>query len=120
MPNSSHTISDKQLIAKALKKSIQLMGISKSDVAEILHVNQTQLSDSLNSGFDTNSQQWIISLEIIRIYRSLSALSSNNSEFMNHFLYTENKFFGNRPVNIMKTMEGLEQVHQFLDPDNFR
>lgn len=120
MPDSSHTISDKQLIAKALNKSIQLMGVLKSDVAEILKINRTQLKDSLNSGFDTNSQQGLISLEIIRIYRSLSALSGNNSKFMNHFLYTENKFLGDRPIDIMKTMEGLEQVHQFLDPDNFR
>jgi hypothetical protein len=39
---------------------------------------------------------------------------------MNHFLYTENKYFKEIPIDTMKSMEGLEQVHQFLNPDNFR
>lgn len=60
MPISSHTISDKQLIAKALKKSIMLMGGLKSDVTEILHVNQTQLYDALNLGFESSSEHGLI------------------------------------------------------------
>lgn len=115
MPNFKHTKSDKKLISEALNKSIQIMGISKSDFAEILMIDPEQLNDFIKSSFESNSQKVQISLQIIKIYRSLFALAGNNKKFMTHFLYTDNHYFSARPIDVMKSLPGLVKVEQFLN-----
>lgn len=115
MNNTKTSASEKQLTAKSLIKAIKLMGLSKSDLSDILMTSESKLNKLLNSGIESDSTNGQAALLIINVYRSLYGLSGNNKSFMHHFLYTENKYFDQRPIDTMKFLDGLVKVNDYLN-----
>ncbi|VAW46563.1 hypothetical protein MNBD_GAMMA02-1683 [hydrothermal vent metagenome] len=113
--NTQPQSTDKKIVSTALKNATESMGLSQTQVASILMVDKSTLSRSLKSGIEPLSLKGQVSLLIIRMYRSLFALSGDNKKFMNHFLQTPNKAFGAAPLELLKTLDGLVQVNQYLD-----
>lgn len=109
------TNSDKLIIAKALKRAGQFMGLKSSLLAEILNVSTSTLNRDFQNGIEPDTLKGKVSLMIIRMYRSLSVISGNNDSFVKHFLNTENKYFRAAPVDVIRSLEGLVQVNQYLD-----
>lgn len=88
--------------------------MSKSDLSDILMIDISNVNRSLKAGIEPKSLKGQASLLIIKIYRSLFALAGNNKKFMTHFLYTDNNYFSARPIDAMKSLQGLVEVDQFL------
>ncbi|WP_223788690.1 MbcA/ParS/Xre antitoxin family protein [Marinicella meishanensis] len=103
------------VVAKALTKAAGEMKLSQADLAKIMKVDRSTLSRSLKAGIDPHSLRGEVSLMIIRIYRSLFALSGSDSGFKSHFLRTKNKYFDGKPIDVMQSMEGLVMVNNYLD-----
>ncbi len=115
MNNGQQQSDDKVIVSTALKNATDSLGLSQSDLASILMIDKSTLSRSLKNGIEPYSLKGQVSLLIIRMYRSLFALSGDNKKFMQHFLQTPNKAFGIKPLELVKTLDGLVQVNQYLD-----
>ena len=107
--------SDKQIIATALKRAIDFMGIKTAQLAKTFNVSVSTLNRDFQNGIEPESLKGQVSLLVIRMYRSLSAISGNDDEFVRHFLNTDNNYFGQKPINVIKSMEGLVSVNPYLD-----
>jgi len=103
------------IVAKSLCNAANLMSIKKKELADILKIDQSTLSRSLKSGIKPKSLKGEVSLMIIRVYRSLAVLSGNNMEFINHFLRTPNKYFKAKPIDLMRSIEGIVKLNAYLD-----
>lgn len=115
MSNVQQHSDDKKIISTALKNATDSLGLSQSDLASILRIDKSTLSRSLKKGIEPHSLKGQVSLLVIRMYRSLFALSGDNKRFMTHFLKTPNKAFQVKPIDLIKTLDGLVQVNQYLD-----
>lgn len=103
-------MNDAELIWRALDKAAVYMGLSKKDVDLILTANQSTLSR--NS--DNHDSRELAGLIFLDIYRKLFSKSFNNNDFPKHFLYTDNKYFSAKPIDILKSKDGLQEVNDFL------
>ena len=106
---------DDVILATALKRASSLMGISNSLLAKILKIDINTLSTIFKNGINPDSQKGQVSALIVRIYKSLSQLSGNDKNYIQHFLYNENKYFRNKPINVMETIDGLILINKYLD-----
>ena len=103
------------VVAKALLRASDFMNIKKKELAAMMKINQSTLTRALNNGIEPQSLKGEVGLMVIRVYRSLSALSGNNHDFMTHFLRTNNKYFNAKPIDVMQSMEGLVMLNNYLD-----
>lgn len=115
MQNFDGPKTEPKVISSALDKARKFMGMSKADLSKILKIDLKDLDSCLNEGIKPDSLKGQVSLLTIQIYRSLFALSGINNKFMKHFLYTENSYFNARPIDVMKSPEGLVRVNDFLN-----
>ncbi len=115
MENLKVRSADKDIIAYGLKEASKIMGISQVQLAAILQVDKSSLSRAFKNGIEPGSLKAQVSILIIRMYRSLFAISGDNSKFMKHFLNTQNRAFSSKPIDMIKNIEGLVQVNQYLD-----
>lgn len=109
------THADKVIVATALKRAGQFMGIKTSVLAEILNVSISTLNRDFQNGIEPDTLKGKVSLMIIRMYRSLCVISGNNDRFIKHFLNTENTYFRQAPIDAIRSLEGLVEVNQYLD-----
>ncbi|MEX2476011.1 antitoxin Xre/MbcA/ParS toxin-binding domain-containing protein [Marinobacter sp.] len=105
-------INDKALLGKALLNAGKALGLTQTDVAEIVGRNRTGL---LRDGIDPTSKAGELALLFIRLYRSVYALVGGDQEAMRHWLCTENRYFGAVPRDLVKSAEGLVRVNYYLD-----
>jgi|GEM_PF-812108 len=111
----SKQINDDQLVADSLAQAAKFMEITHVELANMMGISASAFSRAIQKGFTPQSLKGQVALMVIRIYRSLSALSGRNHEFMTHFLRTKNKYFDQTPLQTMATLEGLVVVNQYLD-----
>ncbi len=112
---ASQQTNDNQLVADSLSKAAKFMEITHVELANMMGISASAFSRAIQKGFAPQSLKGQVALMIIRIYRSLSALSGQNHGFMTHFLRTNNKYFNQPPIETMDTLEGLVMVNQYLD-----
>ena len=106
---------DDVILATALKRASSLMGINNSSLAKILKIDISTLSTIFKKGINPDSQRGHASTLIVRIYKSLSQLSGNDNNYIQHFLFSENRYFRNKPINVMETIDGLILINKYLD-----
>jgi len=104
--------SDKALLAKALLNAGKAFGLTQTELAEIVGRNRTGL---VRDGIDPASKAGELALLFIRLYRSVYALTGGEPENMQHWLNTENRYFGAVPRQLIKSAEGLVRVNHYLD-----
>lgn len=105
---------DSQIIATAILRASDLMGITLKDLAAVLLVSQNELSQLLKTGIEPDSETGKRSISFINVYKRLASLCGNDEKFMAHYLGTMNKYFKAYPIDVMKTQPGLEEVHHYL------
>ena len=113
--DSKEKQTDDVILATALKRASSLMGISNSSLAKILKIDTNTLSRIFENGINPDSQRGHASTLIVRIYKSLSQLSGNDNNYIQHFLFSENRYFRNKPINVMETIDGLILINKYLD-----
>lgn len=103
---------DRTLLAKALFNAADAMGVAKADVSKIVGRDRTGIT---RDGIDPQSKAGELALMFVRVYRGLYALVGGDRDNMRHWLTTDNEYFGQAPLQAMKTCEGLVRVVMYLD-----
>ncbi len=111
----SKQVNDNQLVANSLAQAAKFMEITNIELAKMMGISASAFSRAIQKGFSPQSLKGQVALMIIRVYRSLSALSGQNHGFMTHFLRTKNTYFNQAPLETMDTLEGLVMVNHYLD-----
>lgn len=110
-------IDRKAVLAKALLRAQDVMGIDNQQMAAILGVNRTTLARAYQSvNLDPEQNAGRLAALVLRIYRAVHTLMGGNGENIRHWLATPNKALaGGAPLDAMQSIEGLVSVAQYCD-----
>ena len=114
MEHATHPLSvdDHQLVAKAARRAAGELGLTLTELGAVVGVSRARFSRP-NARLD--GKQMELGLHLVRIARSLSAMTSGDSGNMQHWLRTKNRDLGECPVEMLTSVEGLIRVGQYLD-----
>ncbi|WP_249979181.1 MbcA/ParS/Xre antitoxin family protein [Vreelandella olivaria] len=104
------------VLAKAVLRAAEQLGLSQSTLAEVLGVHRTTITQlKKNLKLDPTSKQGELALLLIRLARALFALTGGNKAWMQHFMRTPNRMTGGVPAEQVTRLEGLFAVLRFVD-----
>lgn len=64
---------------------------------------------------DPHSDAGLRALQLIRIYQRLHAQTGNDRTAMAHWMRTENRQLGSRPIDLLTSKENLGQIEAYLE-----
>lgn len=106
------------VLSKALLRAAEALGLSSSDLAEIIGTSESTLSRLRNrkrGPIPVGSKEGELALLFLRAFRSLDALLGGNEGHARAWLRAENHHVGGVPLERMKKIEGLVDVAEYLD-----
>ncbi len=104
------------VLAKAILNASQQLGLTQSDLADVLGVHRTAISRlKSNPNLAPDSKQGELALLLIRLARALFALAGGDPAWVRHFMQSPNHVTGGIPLQQIKSIQGLMNVLQFVD-----
>ncbi len=120
MRTSAHPIATPgkaAIVSKALLRSSELLGLSARELAPIVGLSEPSLSRLKRSldGTPLTGKSYELALLFIRLYRSLDAIVGGDDAVARTWMRTDNTMLGGKPLNRIKTIDGLAHVLAYLD-----
>jgi transcriptional regulator with XRE-family HTH domain len=104
------------VLAKALFRASEQLGLKQSDIAAVLGMDRTAVSRLKQSqSLDPASKRGELALLLIRLARALYALTGGDEDWIRHFMRSTNKVTGGVPAEQITSIQGLITVLQFVD-----
>ena len=108
--------SENEVLSKALLNSKEHLGLTHAELGEIIGKDRTYFTRLRNHNvLEPDSKEGELALHVIRIYRSLYALEGGDLEAMKEWLNTANKHLHGTPKELLKNIQGLVNVVEYLD-----
>ncbi|HET7754479.1 MAG TPA: antitoxin Xre/MbcA/ParS toxin-binding domain-containing protein [Anaeromyxobacteraceae bacterium] len=109
------SISRGAVLTKATRRAAEHLGLSDAALAEVLGVSPSTVSRlSEERPLDPSSREAEFALLFIRVFRGLDALLGD-LESCRKWLRAKNAHLGGVPADLIRTVEGLVRVTQYLD-----
>ena len=119
MPRASpHTKLDpRQVLTGAVVRASALLEITQSGLAQILGLSPSTVSRMANGTYtlDIQKKEWELGALFVRLFRSLDALIGSNDTAARGWLNAQNQGLVGRPIDLIRSTEGLVRVVQYLD-----
>lgn len=107
---------ENEVLSKALLNTKEQLGLTNSELGDIIGKDRTYFTRLRNNNLlEPESKEGELALHVIRIYRSLYALEGGDTEAMEEWLNTPNKHLGDVPKALLKNIQGLVRVTEYLD-----
>ncbi len=104
------------VLAKAVLKSAEQLGLKQAELAAILGVHRTAISRLKQTmSLAPESKQGELALLLVRIARALFTLTGGDQEWIRHFMHAPNTATGGIPAKQIESVQGLITVLQFVD-----
>jgi hypothetical protein len=115
-PNPSATLT------KAVLRAAGFLGMSQAVLADVLGVSGATASRLVGGAYSlqpARKREWEFALLFVRLFRSLDAIVGNDRDAQ-AWLRGENTALGGRPVELVRSAEGLVRVLHYLDASRSR
>jgi len=101
--------------ASVLSKAVQL-NVSRALLARVLGVSPATVTRLYSGDYvlDQGRKEWEFALLFVRAFRALDSIVGNESS-ARAWLNSENRALNGRPVDLIRSTEGLVRVVQYLD-----
>ena len=109
-------------LTKAVVRAAGLLGLSQAVLADVLGVSAATASRLVGGRYSltpARRREWEFALLFVRLYRSLDAIVGSDRAAQT-WLRGDNHALGARPLDLMRTAEGLVRVLQYLDANRGR
>ncbi|MEQ8231532.1 MAG: MbcA/ParS/Xre antitoxin family protein [Gammaproteobacteria bacterium] len=104
------------VLSKAVLRAADHLCLKQAELARVLGVHRSAVSRLKRAGaLDPASKTGELALLLIRVARSLSALTGGDETWIRHFMRTPNRLSGGVPMQQIETIEGLVGVLQLVD-----
>lgn len=105
------------ILTKALKNAADYWQITNKQLGEIIGLSEATVSRLKNGQYylDHQSKQWQLAIVFLRIFRGLDSYMGGNAENERLWLKSENIALGGIPLELMRHIEGLANVVQYID-----
>jgi hypothetical protein len=106
-----------RVLTGAVLRAADLFEITQSLLAQILGLSAASVSRMANGGYelDRDKKEWELAALFVRLFRSLDALVGSNDENARLWLTGPNHALNGRPLDLIRSAEGLVRVVQYLD-----
>jgi len=104
-------------LSKAVVRAASALKIKQATLAEVLGISAPSVSRLIAGAYQiepTRSKEWELALLFVRLYRSLDAIVGPGEKaysWLNH----ENLALKARPVDLIRSAQGLVNVVEYLD-----
>ena len=105
------------VLATAALRAAELLGLNQQKLGTILGLSAPTVS-RLASGtylLEASRKEWELATLFVRLFRSLDALVGSNDAAARAWLNGENLGLGGKPVDLIRTAEGLVRAVHYLD-----
>lgn len=109
---SSHTPDPAMTLGKAAINAGEKLGLNATQVGRIVGKDRTTIS---RSGIKPDTPQGKLALLIVRLYRSLFALTGGNTTQIQHWMDTRITTLGGIPREMTADVVGLVHLVEYLD-----
>ncbi len=105
-----------QVLAKAVMRAAQQLGLSHAELGAVLGVHRTGISRLKHGGtLAPTSKQGELALLLIRLARALYSLAGGDEIWIRHFMHNGNRITGGVPAEQVQSIQGLIDVLRFVD-----
>jgi hypothetical protein len=107
----------RKVLTGAVLRASALLEITQNTLAQILGVSPSTVSRMAGGAYslDEDKKEWELGALFVRLFRSLDALIGSNDAAAKLWLGGENTGLSARPIELIRTTEGLVRVVQYLD-----
>ena len=113
---------DAAALSKAVVRAADQLGLPQAQLPKLLGLSAATASRLTGSTLQLppNSTTWELAAAIVRLYRSLAAITGGKAQAMRNWLHSDNDALGGEPAQRILTAEGLIHVLQYLDASRGR
>ena len=106
-----------RVLTSAVLKASALLDITQSHLAQILGLSPSTVSRMASGSYtlDEDKKEWELGALFVRLFRSLDAVIGSNDATAQAWLSGANTGLSGRPIELIRTTEGLVRVVQYLD-----
>ena len=107
----------RQVLTAAVMRASALLEITQANLAQIIGLSPSTVSRMANGSYtlDHDKKEWELGALFVRLFRSLDALIGANDAAAKDWLNGHNTGLIGRPVDLIRSTEGLVRVVQYLD-----
>jgi transcriptional regulator with XRE-family HTH domain len=107
----------RRVLTGAVLRASALLEITQSGLAHILGLSPSTVSRMANGTYllDAEKKEWELGALFVRLFRSLDALIGANDAAARDWLGGQNRGLAGRPIDLIRSTEGLVRVVQYLD-----
>jgi transcriptional regulator with XRE-family HTH domain len=110
-------VEPRRVLTDAVVRASALLDITQSSLAQILGLSPSTISRMANGSYmlDEDKKEWELGALFVRLFRSLDAVIGSNDAAAQAWLGGSNLGLTGRPLDLIRTTEGLVRVVQYLD-----
>lgn len=111
------------VLTQALAQVASRLAIGPTEIGKIVGVSQSTASRLLQGGYQLreSGKEWELAAHLIRLYRSLFSLVGGDDGLARGWLRSANAAFaGQSPIDLIKRIDGLVRVCEYLDAHRAR
>jgi uncharacterized protein (DUF2384 family) len=109
-------------LTKAVVRAAGFLALSQAALADVLGTSPATASRLVAGHYclqPTRKREWEFALLFVRMFRSLQAIVGNDQDAQT-WLRNENLALGSRPLELVRSAEGLVRVLHYLDASRAR
>jgi hypothetical protein len=105
------------VLTGAVLRASALLEITQASLAQILGLSPSTISRMANGTYtlDDQKKEWELGALFVRLFRSLDAVIGSNDSAARGWLNGDNSGLAGRPIELIRSTEGLVRVVQYLD-----
>ena len=105
------------VLTGAVVRASALLEITQATLGQVLGLSASTVSRMANGAYalDDEKKEWELAALFVRLFRSLDALIGSNDEAARLWLNGANTGLLGRPIELIRSAEGLVRVVQYLD-----
>lgn len=110
------------VLSKAVVRAAERLKLSQAQLARTLGLSPATAS-RLHAGtwqLSPDSKPWELAALLVRVYRSLDAITGGKVDAMQAWLHSGNAALGGEPAKLLGSCEGLIDVLHYLDASRSR
>ena len=116
-----NSVSTATVLAEAVLKTTDLLCLSNTQLTAVVGLDLASMNQiELSAVLEPTSAHGEAGLLLIRLYQSLSALTGDDSEWIDYFMNAFNTATDGVPTQQIQTREGLEKVLTVVEALNNR
>ena len=110
-------VNEATVLTKALGRAAEYWGLSNKQLGEMIGLSEATISRLKNGTYtlEQDSKPWQLSVLLLRTYRGLDAYMGGHTENEKRWLSAKNDALGGVPMELMRNVEGLASVVQYVD-----